>query len=429
MPIDSSQVTESIPSPVTKRVPLAVVVTYEFAKLAFASLLILFLLGLLLEMSLRLAGVKPIPLAAKGLTAIMPDNWTGWRLRPNVVDGQEWVRTNSLSMHENREVSAAKPPGTFRAVVVGSSLVYGLGLNIRDTISSSAERELTTLGAHAQVLNLGVHGFTLSNVSALIQNYVHQLQPDVIVMVVDLNMAEVHWGPINASAINEEPVKKLSWSEALFVRASQVSSVMRCVEDPDVISGWFRRHMPFPFPDSIKTSRQEPLTPAAAVDATPQPPADVVPALDSAREYQERERREVRAILSSIAAFCREMKISLVFVTPYGPYFHYSDKDTIRYGNLAVLQEWSRIYGTRQAALSAEMLLLTDVIRDVGREFGNPIVDMLAASHTATFDDPDFGDSIHLSAIGCSHLGKIIADHIYEIFLRPRNHRSAVAAL
>jgi hypothetical protein len=38
------------------------------------------------------------------------------------------------------------------------------------------------------VLNFGTHGFSIVNLSALLQAYVHQLQPAAVVVVVDLQI-------------------------------------------------------------------------------------------------------------------------------------------------------------------------------------------------------------------------------------------------
>ena len=80
--------------------------------------------------------------------------------------------------------------------MLGSSVVYGLDTSFADTIPGAVERELAAGGHRAEVLNFGTHGFTIVNVSALLQAYVHQFQPDVVVVVVDVQVGLPRWPPV-----------------------------------------------------------------------------------------------------------------------------------------------------------------------------------------------------------------------------------------
>ena len=96
-------------------------------------------------------------------------------------------------MHAPRSYALARPPETLRVAVLGSSVVYGMAMGFADTIPAVVERELQAAGHRAEVLNFGTHGFTIVNLSALLQAYVHQFQPDVVVVVVDLQVGLPHW--------------------------------------------------------------------------------------------------------------------------------------------------------------------------------------------------------------------------------------------
>ena len=117
------------------------------------------------ELGLRAAGAKPR--APAGLSNIVPDGWTGFRLRPG-LSGQETDVTNDLGMHAPRSYALAPPPGALRVAVLGSSVVYGLAVSFADTIPGAVERELEAAGHRAEVLNFGTHGFSIVNLSALL---------------------------------------------------------------------------------------------------------------------------------------------------------------------------------------------------------------------------------------------------------------------
>src|SRR5258706_7162849 len=107
----------------------------------------LVLLGLA-EIALRAIGEKPQDLAVAGLSATIADGWTDWPMRPE-AHAREYVVTNAYGMHEDREVTLAKPAGVRRIAMVGSSVTWGPGLPLEDTIPRSAERELKKAGCNA----------------------------------------------------------------------------------------------------------------------------------------------------------------------------------------------------------------------------------------------------------------------------------------
>ena len=148
------------------------------------------------ELGLRAAGVKPQPPAE--LSNVVPDAWSGFRLRPG-VSGEEPQVTNELGMHAPRSYAPAPPSGSLRVAVLGSSVVYGMNLAFADTIPAVIERELWAGGRSAEVLNFGTHAYSIVNVSALLQTYVHQLQPDVVVVVVDLQVGLPRWPALRAA--------------------------------------------------------------------------------------------------------------------------------------------------------------------------------------------------------------------------------------
>jgi len=146
-------------------------------RLALAVAAVLGLVAGAAEMGLRAAGVEPrVPIE---LSNVVPDGWTGFRLRPGVSGPESYV-TNDLGMHAPRSYALAHQGRGLRVAVLGSSVVYGLNVTFADTIPGAVERELQATGHRAEVLNFGTHGFSIVNLSALLQAYVHQFQPDAV---------------------------------------------------------------------------------------------------------------------------------------------------------------------------------------------------------------------------------------------------------
>lgn len=79
-----------------------------------------------------------------------------------------------------------KQPGVFRVIVVGDSLTYGYGIDDKYTVSHLLNDWLSD-GAKAEVLNLGVSGYQSEDIASVIDRFLPQLRPDLIVYTVCLN--------------------------------------------------------------------------------------------------------------------------------------------------------------------------------------------------------------------------------------------------
>jgi lysophospholipase L1-like esterase len=367
------------------------------------------------ELGLRAAGAKPREAGEQ--SDVVPDGWTGFRLRPG-VSGQEAFVTNDLGMHAPRSYSPARSPGTLRVAVLGSSVVYGLGARFADTIPGVAERELQAAGHRAEVLNFGTHSFTIVNLSALLQAYVHQLQPDVVVVVVDLQVGLPRWPAVRpAAASPEEGIEKLGWREALLKRGSRRSALLTLLDDPRAARRWIRRATglplkarPRPTPRRQGATRMPPpvpTAPAVAGGPTASSPEEI-------RAYEQKRERELAAPLAAMAAFSAERSITLYFVTPYGPYFDLDEDELERMSVHHLLEEAARVHGSERAAVGAEVELITRVVRRVAAQGSAHVIDMLEASRGSSLrSSPDFAnDGVHLSPAGNAALGKLIAARI-----------------
>jgi lysophospholipase L1-like esterase len=383
-------------------------------RLALAVVAVLGVVAGAVELVLRAAGVKP-GLAAE-LSNIVPDGWTGFRLRPGVT-GQEAFATNDLGMHAPRSYTLARPPGTLRVAMLGSSVVYGLAASFADTIPGVVERELQVAGHRAEVLNFGTHGFSIVNLSALLQAYVHQLQPDAVVVVVDLQVGLPRWPAVRpAAAPPDEGIEKLNWWEALLKRGSEKSALLTLLDDPRPARRWIRRAtglalQPRPRP---APRRQPGARTSSPVSAPAEGPTATSP--EKIRAYEEKRERELAAPLAAMAAFCTEKSIALYFVTPYGPYFDLTEEELARMSVHHFLEEAARVHGGERAALGAEVELITRVVRRVAARGPAHVIDMLEASRRSSIrTSPDFTeDGVHLSPTGNAAFGKLIATRIMQ---------------
>jgi hypothetical protein len=383
-------------------------------RLAFAVLAVLGLAAGAVELGLRAGGARPR--VAPELSNVVPDGWTGFRLRPG-VSGQEAFITNDLGMHAPRSYALSPPTGVLRVAVLGSSVVYGLDTRLADTIPGAIERELQAAGHRAEVLNFGTHAFTIVHVSALLQAYVHQLQPDAVVVVVDLQVGLPRWPDVRPGAASvDEGIERLGSWDALLQRGAGKSALLTLLGDPRPARRWVRRTTRLPL-------GPRPRPPPLPQAETPLPPpaesVAVGPTTGSPERrgaYVERRERELAAPLAAMAAFCAEKSIALYLVTPYGPYFDLTEEELARMSVHHLLEQAARVHGSDRAALAEETGLITRVARRVAAQGSARVIDMLEASRRSSLrSSRDFTeDGVHLSPEGNAALGRLIATRIVE---------------
>jgi lysophospholipase L1-like esterase len=73
--------------------------------------------------------------------------------------------------------------GVLRVALAGDSFTFGNGVGFEDTLGAQLERALAAAGRPAQVLNLGVPGYTATNVASVVAHRAPELAPDVVVYV------------------------------------------------------------------------------------------------------------------------------------------------------------------------------------------------------------------------------------------------------
>lgn len=384
-------------------------------RLALAVAAVLAVLAAAAELALRSAGVRP--LAPRELANVVLDGWTGFRLRPN-VSGQDAFVTNELGLHAPRSYAPTPPPGTLRVAMLGSSVVYGLDLPLAETIPSALERELLAAGHRAEVLNFGTHAFSIVNVSALLQAYVHQLVPDVAVVLVDLQVGRVRWPPLlPGGASTGDGIEALGRWRALVARGSSRSALLGVLDDPRPARRWLRRttRLPLhPHPGLAPLGRDA-RPGGEARDPAPAPgDGPAAPPPEAVREYERRRERELAAPLSAMAAFAAESSIELYLVTPYGPYFQLTGEEAGRMSVQHFIEDAIRVHGDARAALAAEVALITRVVRRVAEGGSAHVIDMLEASRGASLRSSGHftEDGVHLTPQGNAALARIISARI-----------------
>jgi hypothetical protein len=292
-------------------------------------------------------------------------------------------------------------------------VVYGLNLPFADTIPSAVERALLSAGRQAEVLNFGTHAFSIVNVSAILQAYVHQFQPEVVVVVVDLQVAFPRWPSVHPGAMPDAGGERLGWWYALRSRASPHSALLTLLDDPRPARRWIRRATGLPLKPRAPTSEPSPGAEAPAAAAAPVSDRPPTPP-ESLSAYEQTRERELGAPLAAMAAFCAERSVALYFVTPYGPYFDLTEDELARMSVHHLLEVPAHVHGSERAALAAEVELVTRVIRRVAARGSAHAIDMLEPSRTSSLrTSAEFAeDGVHLSPSGNAALGKRIAARI-----------------
>ena len=384
-------------------------------RLALAVGAMLIVLGAVAEVGLRWARVEP--LAAREPSNVVPDGWTGFRLRPG-VSGPEAFVTNDLGMHADRSYAVTPAPGVLRVAVLGSSVAYGLNLPIAETIPSAIERELAQAGRRAEVLNFGTHAFSVVNVSAMLQAYVHQLRPHVVVVVVDLQVGRAIWPPLRPSersSIDEGAAVVTGW-RALVSRVAGRSALLGVLDDPRAARRWLRRTTglqlhPHPGLEPLVQDARSGTVPGLA----PEPPASIGGAEhEDLEEYERRRQRELVAPLAAMASFAAATSSAFYVVTPYGPYFQLTDEEFARMNVHHFIEDAVRLHADPRAALAAEVVLLTHAVRRAAESSPARVIDMLEASQRSSLSTSRHftRDGVHLTPEGNAALGRVIAERI-----------------
>jgi len=96
----------------------------------------------------------------------------------------------------DRVFAIPKPPGTWRVLVLGDSIAYGVGVDPPQTFAKVLERRLARPGPRVEVVDAGVMGYTAYNEMEYYLARGRDFQPDVVVVAFCMNDVadpELHW--------------------------------------------------------------------------------------------------------------------------------------------------------------------------------------------------------------------------------------------
>ena len=172
-----------------------------FVKQAICILVSLLMAALLLEAALRVAYHHSLDFSmemwkyATQLKRTDPNPNLSFTNRPNghaFLMGQD-VQVSSQGLRD-REFSLAKPPGTYRIMMLGDSTTFGWGVAANDTAAKVLERELNA--AHVagydrfEVLNTGVGNYDTVQEMTYYKTAGRNFHPDLVVLVYFINDPE-----------------------------------------------------------------------------------------------------------------------------------------------------------------------------------------------------------------------------------------------
>lgn len=403
--------------PQSQGLPLAWQLVAQLSQFLWWAFLFVTATGLLVEVAARLLRQKP-QMIVETLSATVPDPYAGWQLRPSVQTGPEWIITNSRGLHDLREIPL-KPDGKhLRVAVQGSSVVYGPGTNLKDTLSVQLERALTERGMSAEVLNFGVHGYNLLNVLGQAAAYTVQYEPRAVVLMLDLQVSyPAEPSPAPAMTLENSTVKQLSTLEGWLKRGSQHSVVLTWVDSPSKL-----RQALAVSPLPLKSSGERvsgardlatPPTPHEAVrlrSSAARAPADVSPASPPGAVGRS---RRLRSILAAIVTTYREAGIAVVLVPPFGPYYAETDSNLAGF-SLAMIANHQQEYGSFRLALEGELARITSDIQEVGSRYDAVVLNLDDVNRRMTLATSDHisSDGIHPTPSGYQFLAGRIADSL-----------------
>jgi lysophospholipase L1-like esterase len=99
------------------------------------------------------------------------------------------IKTNSMGFR-SREITAVKPEGTKRILLLGDSFTLGWGVPVEETYSALLEKHLNQKRNHAEVVNMGVGNY--NSIMELEQFKLKglNLSPDLVILMYYLNDTE-----------------------------------------------------------------------------------------------------------------------------------------------------------------------------------------------------------------------------------------------
>jgi hypothetical protein len=110
------------------------------------------------------------------------DPATGWRVKPNLRDapafGDKVLNTNARGLRGRTDHPYGKSAAHPRILILGDSFTFGEGVGDTETYAAS----LQAMMPHAEVLNMGVHGYGHDQMLILLREEGVKYAPDLIIL-------------------------------------------------------------------------------------------------------------------------------------------------------------------------------------------------------------------------------------------------------
>lgn len=153
----------------------------------FALLLCLLAGEIALRVYVSIRGWTPNCYAAQ-LNLFRPDAANGYDLRPGfrLRSGRFEIAINRLGLR-GPELSIEKQPGVQRIAIVGESAAFGYFVSDGREAARLLEEHLRESGKNVEVLNAGVPGYTVRQISRRYERDIAQLQPDIVIVYLGWN--------------------------------------------------------------------------------------------------------------------------------------------------------------------------------------------------------------------------------------------------
>jgi lysophospholipase L1-like esterase len=129
-------------------------------------------------------------IAERGRPLTMPEDWRQRRVDiPGAAKAYYWhgvLHVRDENRFRRTTPFPDKKAGTFRIMIVGDSLTYGVGIDERWTYPAVLERRLRN-EFNIEVLNLGIVGWNSEDIFRVLETWVPKLDPDLVIYGVCLN--------------------------------------------------------------------------------------------------------------------------------------------------------------------------------------------------------------------------------------------------
>ncbi|HKE00965.1 MAG TPA: SGNH/GDSL hydrolase family protein [Planctomycetota bacterium] len=338
-------------------------------KLAFAAFTQLALFGGL-EIALRAGGFharrRPVEFVGANLgNETFPRIWDDdvfWRMQPGAsVPGTKTERINDRGFR-GPDIADAKPPNVRRVVCLGDSCTFGSMVEGDATFSRALERWLSAGGARAEVVNLGVPGYSAFQMWRQLVHVALPLAPDAVVVYAGA------WNDFTPAVRYADPAIADRVDSAQATRAFGTLSVLRCFEACRALAAKTR-----PEPAPVAEAYAKGFALRGELPDGPRVPPDAF-----------------RATLAAISRDARAANAAVVFVVPPAP------------------------AATRAKFPDSETY--ARMVRDAARSARDRVADARATfARGGDADTTLFEDSIHPSQCGHSWIASSVATELLAL--------------